>query len=326
MTLPTPLTNYPWPNNQRTYDAEFLRLAMMSGPKGEGISPINDGTALNISGYNDYKVATGGSGLQVVIGQSGSTGNAAYVEGDYRATQGLYYCFTDQQQVVTLETADANPRIDAIVLRIDDSDAGDANDRFLATYVKGTPNASATLATADTYAPALSNNQLLLGYVWVPGSFTGPFVDVTHITDRRWFSYSPGRRIADGRLASNFSEVYTTGIGPNSAIIIDVNGDNVHNVRLLAEAYEVNGSGGVGEGIGAAIYDITGSAGKAIVTNTIHAGTNYAQAFGTFSSDGLIFAGRRQYGLRTWKFAGGSSTVTLVGSSQYPIRLWAEYV
>lgn len=201
MSLPATVSDYPWPLDARAYDAEWLRMVQESLGFREGIAPhqTSELTGTTISGQ--WKASTGGSGLNVSV-----AAGRAFVQGDGRSTQGLYYCYSNATQTVTLPAnASGNPRIDAVILQVDDADVSGANNRWRATYQQGTATVGATLtnltgAPGQSGGPALQATAMVLAYVLVPNGFAGPFVDATHILD--W------RNLADPR--SSGAKIYRT--------------------------------------------------------------------------------------------------------------------
>lgn len=181
MTLPSSgnLPQYPAFANARTYDAEFDRmLAQAYLLNGEGIASTSAPTGTTLPG--DLLVTTAGSGLNV----SAAAGRA-FVQGDGRSTQGAYFCYVPTANTVTLSTADAtNPRIDQIILAVDDADVSGSATQWRPDKVTGTPTVGATLANLSG-AGALPATAIRLAYVLVPAGFTGPFVNNTHILDQR---------------------------------------------------------------------------------------------------------------------------------------------
>lgn len=153
--------------------------SLMERPLGEGVL-----------GYSDMLVTTSGAGLAVSV--AAGTG---YVRGDNSTDQGLYRVRNDAAKDSSsfvlggVGTADAtNPRIDQVIARIYD-DAADASGQraFQLEILPGTATAGATLDNR-TGAANLPSNAMLVADILVPAAFTGPFVNATHIRDRRTFS------------------------------------------------------------------------------------------------------------------------------------------
>lgn len=198
MSLPASgdLPNYPSFANARLYDAEFDRMVAQCMAYGEGIAPFDQSCDCTITGMGankatDLEVTTNSSGLQLSV----ALGNA-WVQGDSRTTQGLYFCHVPTATTVTTTAANAtHPRIDAIVLQVNDADAdGGGATSWEIVCEAGTATSGATLSNL-TGAPTIPDSALLLAYVLVPATFAGPFVNATHILDRRMFAYRPGRRL-----------------------------------------------------------------------------------------------------------------------------------
>jgi hypothetical protein len=227
MTLPSSanLPDYPWPNNARQYDAEFLRMeqqALMLNLEGivSTVTPpfINklDGADSGSGIPGDLKATTGGSGLTISV-----AAGRAMVKGDGRATQGMYFCYVDVAKTVTMATADAtNPRVDAIILQVEDSDVTGSQNRWQVTKQTGTATGGATLsnltgAPGQAGGPALQNTALVLAYVLTTAAFAGPYVDATHIREARQLAVPKGTlmyyaaRSADFNIAGTSSTKIT---------------------------------------------------------------------------------------------------------------------
>lgn len=195
MALPTTLSDYPWPIDARAYDAEFLRMVAEASGFGEGIAPHTTAAFTGTAISGQFGATTGGSGLNVSV-----AAGRAFVQGDGRATQGLYWCYSNSAQTVTLSAnASGNPRIDAVILQVEDADVTGANNRWRVTKQDGTATVGATLANltgapGQSGGPALQATAMVIAYVLVPNGFAGPFVDATHILDYR--------NLADARMSA----------------------------------------------------------------------------------------------------------------------------
>lgn len=241
MTIPAAadLPNYPWPTNARTFDAEFIRMMMQASGIVEGVAPATPG----VTPMADYLVTTGSSGLNVSV-----AAGRAFVQGDTRTTQGLYFCYNAAAQTVTLPAAHATlPRIDAIVLKVEDADVSGSATRWSATYQQGTPTASAHIgnptaaswlagAPGQSGGPALSDNCFVLAYVLVPATFTGPFVNATHIKDCR--THYLGRPMsyittADTTTSSSYVQLGTN--GAQDGIWVRIRGGEVVRLGFKAQ-------------------------------------------------------------------------------------------
>ena len=97
---------------------------------------------------------------------------------------GLYHEQNDAAMNVSIAAAHATlPRIDRVVLRVNDStDGGDADDTPLVTVLTGTATSGATLDNL-TGAPAVPAGDLLLGDVLVGAAVTS--ITTSNIRDRR---------------------------------------------------------------------------------------------------------------------------------------------
>jgi hypothetical protein len=140
-----------------------------------------------VLGSGDLKVTPQGSGLHVNV-----AAGAGFVQGDTVTDQGLYRAYNDSSKGSdAFEAGDfaaangSNPRIDQVCAKVFDQevDAG-GQYKWRLVVVPGTATSGATLDNR-TGAAALPSSHLRLADVLVPTSFTGPFVQATHIRDRR---------------------------------------------------------------------------------------------------------------------------------------------
>ena len=113
----------------------------------------------------DYKVAQRGAGANMSVDVAAGE---SWVDGDSAADQGFYHVVNDATVNVSIaNNASGNPRVDTIVLKVNDSaDAGSGTDIPALEVVQGTPTAAATLANLKGIA-ALPNTALRLAYVLV---------------------------------------------------------------------------------------------------------------------------------------------------------------
>lgn len=122
-----------------------------------------------------YALAQRGAGANMSVDVAAGE---AWVKGDSAIDQGYYHVVNDATVNVPLSAANAsNPRIDAIVLAVNDSTEIGGADSYLLEAIAGTATAGATLANlkgapAGVAGPAISATKLLLGYVLVPAAAT----------------------------------------------------------------------------------------------------------------------------------------------------------
>ncbi len=168
-------TETPWAQQAITYHAREDRRAMSRLPVQPGV--VNSG---------DFKVTPGsGLGLNIAAGDAWVAGSHAGV-----VRQGLYPVALASADTATVGAAHATlPRIDQVVLRVRDAApapaaGGDAENSGKIEVVAGTATSGATLDNR-TGAAALPVSSLRLADILVPAAFTGPFVQNTHIRDRR---------------------------------------------------------------------------------------------------------------------------------------------
>lgn len=144
-------------NQAGTYAAEQTRRAVFFPFATQGIkNPI--------TGY----AVSAGSGMAVDI-----AAGEAIVQGTSTSTQGFYYVL-NSAAISNLAVAAANisnPRIDAIVLTITDSQYVGATDTAVVQVLTGTPTSGANLSNLSG-APSLPVSTLLLAYLLVPAGAT----------------------------------------------------------------------------------------------------------------------------------------------------------
>lgn len=325
MSLPSNanMPNYPFPANAREYDAEFIRMMNQCMAFGEGIAPFDNTKDCTITsmGYNkatDLEVATNSSGLQLSV----ALGNA-WVQGDTRSTQGLYFCHVPTANVVTLEAAHGtHPRIDAVILQVADADASGGSTNWSVTYAKGAATSGATLSNL-TGAPTIPDSAMLLAYVLVPATFAGPFVNATHIHDRRFFAYRPGRTLGIVSTTATIQNVVNSGVsGAAQALTITTPGDR--RLRLATRAYtmlSVNGTGDAEVRILDA-GNIVGSSGARLTTGSIY------DRVATMEVAHILPSAAGQLALTTTVHnvnCGAGIDLRLIASSTTPIQFWAKY-
>lgn len=183
----------PFPNDAKTYGAEWLRYAAETAGIQEGVV-----------GAGDFKVtaaAAGGMRVDIAAG-------AAYVKGDSGTpgtgvSQGLYLAVNDASipNAVTLPASNGtDPRVDQIALRVrDNSDLGTGADDLTLLYLSGSATAGATLDNRNG-AASLPGDHLRLADVLVPAGSTA--VTAGNIRDRR-----PWARGAHFRFPSNSGDL-----------------------------------------------------------------------------------------------------------------------
>lgn len=147
----------------------------------------------------DFKITpVSGLVLQAAAGDAWIAGSHAGV-----SRQGLYSAGLGAAEGgITVTTANAtNPRIDQVILRMRDvspapATAGDAENSGKLEVVAGTATAGATLDNR-TGAAALPASCIRLADILVPAAFAGPFVQNTHIRDRRPWAFGANFRNVD---------------------------------------------------------------------------------------------------------------------------------
>jgi hypothetical protein len=169
--------SYSAENDRLTQAADWFpggatKLDVRSGVvPGQGTSGMVTG-ALNVTAQGTPNMS-----VQVFAGQ-------AVIQGTVTQTQGAYVCTSDSTQTLAIAAANAtNPRIDLVVVTVEDAQySGAANDALL-QVITGTPAASPA-------APALPSNSIALAQVLVPASATS--IVSGNITDQRTWTVSRG--------------------------------------------------------------------------------------------------------------------------------------
>lgn len=304
MTLPADLTTHPFPNNQRLFDAEFVRMFA------QGI--LSHAGAQGIAGASTDLAATAGSGLTINI-----AAGRAFVKGSERSTQGSYFVYNDTSRAVTLAAANAtNPRIDRVVLRVYESDTTAGSSYWAIEAVSGTATVGATLANL-TGAAAVPANSLLLYNVLVPAAFTGPFVAGTHFQDRRF-----GVPVAGRELFAGVSSVTSNFNGPGDITSVTVQGDSTTAVVIEHSGAAMRTSGAAANTVTIATRDGSGGGGTQFgAASGTNGGANYSMScFGRVRV--AAFSGSKTFYAYISASAG---TPTIDAGATYPFLLRATW-
>lgn len=241
MTLPASanIPNYPVFANARQYDAEWLRMLMQAlighSTSAEGIAGAS----------TDLKATTASSGLTLNV-----PAGRAFVKGDDRTTQGTYFVYNDTTRQVTASTAHATlPRIDRVILRVYDADVSGANTNWAIEITAGTPTSGATLSNLNG-AASVPNGALLLANLLVPAAFAGPFVDATHLQDRRFGLPIAGRELFGG-TSSRTSSLSAAGDVHSNTVV----GDGITSVAVDHGARYMGTTAGAAALLSLNLYD-----------------------------------------------------------------------
>lgn len=206
---------------ENCYPAQYDRLLMSNLVADEGVADPNSGSLL---------VTTGGANLDLSVAQGGG-----FVEGD-DDDRGMYSIYNDAPVTLTATAADpTNPRIDQVIARVYDSSYGEGADEWVLEMLDGTATAAASLTNLNG-ATALPDNSIRLAYVLVPATFTGPFVNATHILDAR-VAYEDG-------TADRWHSIGATGepAFQNSWVNDTASGFQVTQYRKVGDVVEVRGA------------------------------------------------------------------------------------
>jgi hypothetical protein len=96
---------------------------------------------------NDLKVVQRGAGANMSVDVGAGS---CWVQGDTTARQGLYHAYSDAvTNLVIGANASGNPRIDQVILTINDATYSGASNNGVLSVLAGTPTAAATLANRN---------------------------------------------------------------------------------------------------------------------------------------------------------------------------------
>lgn len=153
----------------KSYAASEDRLLLSALMPGGGVVRSTSGSG----GLLVTQTATASMNVQIAAGYAFVPGSIA------AATQGTYFVYNDASVTVTLAASDPSlPRVDLIVVRVQDSAFAGSVDSATIERVTGTPGAG---------APAAPSNTLTLAQVTVPAGATS--VTNSNIADTRvWVS------------------------------------------------------------------------------------------------------------------------------------------
>lgn len=142
----------------KTYSAKKDRRVQQAEVMQEGIVD-----------FGHYKVTQRGAGANMSVDVAAGE---AWVDGDSSAEQGFYHVVNDATVNVAIAAASgSNPRIDAVVLAVNDSTEIGGSDEYKLEALTGTATAGASLSNL-TGKPAIGATKLLLAYILVPTSAT----------------------------------------------------------------------------------------------------------------------------------------------------------
>lgn len=137
----------------KTYSAKRLRRANQAEVMQEGIVD-----------FGHFKVTQRGAGANMSVDVAAGE---AWVDGDTSAEQGFYHVVNDAVTNVAISAASAaNPRIDTLVLAVNDSTEIGGADEYKLEVIAGTPTAAASLANLSGVA-AVGATKLVLAYILV---------------------------------------------------------------------------------------------------------------------------------------------------------------
>lgn len=168
----------PFPLQGLCYTAGEFREGLADQVCGEGVVDVSGG---------DLLVTTGGNDLDLFV----AAGSAYVLNNESTGESQMYRVLNDAQVTLVggalpgvLPADGTDPRIDTVVGTVSDAEYAGGTDTWSLNVVGGTPTAGATLTNLNG-AAAVPDNSVVLAYILVPATFTGPFVNATHILDVR---------------------------------------------------------------------------------------------------------------------------------------------
>jgi hypothetical protein len=154
-----------------------MTVTTTSAPQQQIAMPALDlrqyvGTAITSEGVkvsSDLKVTQRGAGANMSIDVAAGS---CFIQDDHGAGGGMYGYTLSATQNVAVTAADAtNPRVDRVVVAINDLALGDASNALSVKVIAGTPTGGASLANC-TGAASVPGSALLLANVLVPAAST----------------------------------------------------------------------------------------------------------------------------------------------------------
>lgn len=170
----------------KRYSAQRLRATMLATKLQEGVVNFSLSTV-------PFKATQRAAGANMSVDIAAGD---AWVQGDAVARQGLYHVVNDATfNLAVPANAIANPRLDQVVLKVNDTIHGGVGDNATLEIVQGTATGGATLDNR-TGAAALPNTAMRIADILTPASASS-IVDAA-IRDRRqwahgarWFHQRP---------------------------------------------------------------------------------------------------------------------------------------
>lgn len=182
----------------KKYSAQRVRALLMD------LGVVQEG----VVNANDWKVSQRAAGANKSVDIATGVG---WIKGKTSARQGLYHAYNDAIVNLTIpDNASGNPRIDQIVVTVNDTtDGGAVSDNAVYQVIQGTPTAGATLdnrngAVATGSLPASS---LRIADIVVANGFTS--IVTANIRDRRLWANGINWAV-NGSFGGNYTGTSTT--------------------------------------------------------------------------------------------------------------------
>lgn len=255
-----------------------------------------------VVGAGDLKV-TPGAGL--ALAYASGVGIVADTSGVISAISGTLIPVNVSGSTVSIAAnASGNPRIDQIILTLTGYGQGTVS------VLQGTASVGATLANR-TGAAALPSSAIRLADILMPSGFAGPFVQNTHIRDRRpWARGAYVSMASDGSSATTTASATPVALAATTARLEITPGNFLH----------VDFQGFVSNSVAASIFFTLFQDGVEFANtrgqSSSHAGTN--PHWFTYSFDVDPGDGSHEFSIAWW--ASGGGTVTLVNASNVIFR------
>jgi hypothetical protein len=210
----------------KTYSAQRLRSVFLDMPLSEGVGPAGSlGVAQRSAGANMSVDVSAGGG---------------FVKGDTTARQGLYHAYNDAVLNLTIgANAAGNPRVDQIILRVNDTiDGAGGADNAAVEVLAGTATSGATLDNRSG-AAALPATAIRLADVLVANGAAS--ITSSNIRDRRLIA-AGGLRKLFYTGAPQSTSTSLVQINSSLAVSLEVSGDWPLEFGFTGNAFNASAS------------------------------------------------------------------------------------
>jgi len=209
----------------KRYSAQRTRAMLQAMPLQEGVVPYSLSAV-------PFKVSQRAAGANMTVDIAGGD---AWVMGDSLARQGLYHVVNDATfNLAVPANASGNPRLDQVVLKVNDTMHGGVGDTASLEIVQGTATGGATLDNRSG-AAGLPNTAMRCADILVPASASS-IVDA-NIRDRRqwalgarWFHQRPTSGATYSTTSLSYVAIDSTNlsrrveVGPQGQVKVELHG------------------------------------------------------------------------------------------------------